>query len=171
MKKSRVSRKKKPISRTDCQIIRLLQKDGRISNTTIAEKLGISEATVRTRLKRLIEDQVIQIVAVSNPLKLGFEIVGVINIQVDIKKADTVVKELQELKELWYIVITTGSSDINVEFNLKSLDELHVLLFEKINKIDGIIRTDTSLIMQFIKRRYDWGTALDQDETNQAGSA
>jgi len=169
MKKSGVSRKKKPISRTDCQIIRLLQKDGRISNTTIAEKLGISEATVRARLKRLIEDQVIQIVAVSNPLKLGFEIVGVINIQVDIKKAENVIKELKKFKELWYIVVTTGSSDINVEFNLRSLDELHILLLEKINKIDGIIRTDTSLIMRFIKRQYDWGTALDRDETDQIG--
>ena len=161
MKKRRVNTKKKTISRTDCQIIRLLQNDGRISNTTIAEKLGISEATVRTRLKRLIGDKVIQIVAVSNPLKLGFEIVGLINIQVDIKKADDVIKELKTLKELWYIVVTTGSSDINVEFNLKSLDELHVLLFEKINKIDGIIRTDTALIMQFIKRQYEWGTALE----------
>lgn len=161
MKGPRVNTEKKTISRTDCQIIRLLQNDGRISNTTIAEKLGISEATVRTRLRRLIEDKVIQIVAVSNPLKLGFEIVGLINIQIDIKKADNVIKELKNLKELWYIVVTTGSSDINVEFNLKSLDELHVLLFEKINKIDGIIRTDTALIMQFIKRQYEWGTALD----------
>ena len=161
MKKGRVNTKKKTISGTDCQIIRLLQNDGRISNTTIAEKLGISEATVRTRLKRLIEDKVIQIVAVSNPLKLGFEIVGLINIQVDIKKVDDVITELKKLKELWYIVVTTGSSDINVEFNLKSLDELHVLLFEKINKIDGIIRTDTALIMQFIKRQYEWGTALE----------
>lgn len=160
MQESGANPKKKPINRTDCEIIRLLQKDGRISNTTIAERLGISEATVRTRLKRLIEDQVIQIVAVSNPLKLGFEIVGLINIQADIKKVDNVIKELKKLKELWYIVLTTGSSDINVEFNLKSLDELHVLLLEKINKIDGIIRTDTSLIMQFIKRQYDWGTAL-----------
>lgn len=160
MKESGANTKKKPINRADCEIIRLLQKDGRISNTMIAERLGISEATVRTRLKRLIEDQVIQIVAVSNPLKLGFEIVGLINIQADIKKVDNVIKELKKLKELWYIVLTTGSSDINVEFNLKNLDELHVLLLEKINKIDGIIRTDTSLIMQFIKRQYDWGTAL-----------
>jgi Lrp/AsnC family transcriptional regulator for asnA, asnC and gidA len=166
MEQRRVNAKKKTISRTDCEIIRLLQKDGRISNTTIAEKLGISEATVRTRLKRLIEDGVIQIVAVSNPLKLGFGIVGVINIQADIKKIDKVIKELKKLKELWYIVLTTGSSDINVEFNLRSLDELHILLLEKINKIDGIIRTDTSLIMQFIKRQYDWGTALDRDETD-----
>ncbi len=169
MAQRRVNARKKAISRTDCQIIRLLQKDGRISNTTIAEKLGISEATVRARLKRLIEDQVIQIVAVSNPLKLGFEIVGVINIQVDIKKAEKVINELKKLKELWYIVVTTGSSDINVEFNLRSLDELHILLLEKINKIDGIIRTDTSLIMRFIKRQYDWGTALDRDETDQIG--
>jgi Lrp/AsnC family transcriptional regulator for asnA, asnC and gidA len=166
MEQRRINARKKTINRTDCEIIRLLQKDGRISNTMIAEKLGISEATVRNRLKRLKEDEVIQIVAVSNPLKLGFGIVGVINIQADIKKIDKVINELKKLKELWYIVLTTGSSDINVEFNLRSLDELHILLLEKINKIDGIIRTDTSLIMQFIKRQYDWGTALDRDETH-----
>jgi Lrp/AsnC family transcriptional regulator for asnA, asnC and gidA len=111
-------------------------------------------------LKRLINERVIQIVAVSNPLELGFGIVGAMSIQVDIKKVDNVIEELRRLKEVWYIVLTTGTSDINVEFNLKSWDELSVLLFQKIAKIDGIIRTDTSLIMQFIKRQYDWGTAL-----------
>ncbi len=160
MQQGRVNTHKKAINRIDSEIIRLLQKDGRISNIAIARKLGISESTVRTRLKRLINERVIQIVAVSNPLKLGFEIVGVINIQVDIKKVDSVIKELKRLKEVWYIVLTTGPSDINVEFNLKSWDELSVLLFQKIAKIDGIIRTDTSLIMEFIKRQYDWGTAL-----------
>jgi Lrp/AsnC family transcriptional regulator for asnA, asnC and gidA len=159
MQENRVEAKKKRINRIDSKIIGLLQKDGRVSNTAIARELGISESTVRTRLKRLIKDEVIQIVAVSNPLKLGFGIVGVMNIQADIKKVDNVIEELKRLKEVWYIVLTTGTTDINVEFNLESWDELHVLLFEKIAKIDGIIRTDTSLIMNFVKRQYEWGTA------------
>ena len=68
------------IDRVDCEIIRLLQKDGRIANTDIAKKVGISEATVRSRLDRLVKENYIQIVAVSNPMKLGFKIVGNIRI-------------------------------------------------------------------------------------------
>ena len=63
--------RKKTIDAVDCRMIELLQKDGRISNTVIAKTIGISEATVRSRLQRLILEQYIQIVAVSNPLKLG----------------------------------------------------------------------------------------------------
>lgn len=151
----------KKIDQVDCGIIKLLQKDGRLSNTTIGKRLGISEATVRTRLNRLIKEEFIQIVAVSNPIKLGYQIVGNIRMHVDIKKTENVIKELKKLEPIWFIVQTTGGTDIYTEFILKSLDELNALLFKKINKIEGIIRTDTSLIMKFIKRQYDWGTAFD----------
>ena len=151
----------KNIDQTDCNIIELLQQDGRISNTMIAKKLGISEATVRVRLTRLIKEQYIQIVAVSNPLKLGFKVVGILRISIDIKKIESITKELKKLKSIWFIVHTTGGSDIYTEFVVKSLDELNELLFKKINKIDGITGTDTSLILNYIKRQYDWGTASD----------
>jgi len=151
----------KNIDQTDCNIIELLQQDGRISNTMIAKKLGISEATVRVRLTRLIKEQYIQIVAVSNPLKLGFKVVGILRISIDIKKIENITKELKKLKSIWFIVHTTGGSDIYTEFVVKSLDELNELLFKKINKIDGITGTDTSLILNYIKRQYDWGTASD----------
>jgi Lrp/AsnC family transcriptional regulator for asnA, asnC and gidA len=152
--------RKREIDDIDCNIIELLQKDGRLSNTAIAKQLGISEATVRTRLNRLIQDEVIQIVAVSNPLKLGFETVGVLRINADIKKIDHVTQELIKLKPVWFIVHATGSSDIYTEFVARSMGELNELIFEKIYKIDGVTRTETSLILRFIKRRYDWGTAL-----------
>ncbi|UCF93086.1 MAG: Lrp/AsnC family transcriptional regulator [Desulfobacterales bacterium] len=161
MKRSTASNKRKMIDRIDRQMIRLLQKDGRISNTDIAKKIGISEATVRTRLNRLIAEEYIQIVAVSNPIKLGFEIVGNIRIHVEIKKMENIIKELQKLKPLWFIVQTTGGTGIDTEFVVKSLDELNDLIFEKINKIDGILRTETSLFLKYIKRQYDWGTASD----------
>ena len=153
-------KKAEKIDKIDCKIINLLQKDGRLPNTMIAKKLGISESTVRTRLNRLIKEEFIQIVAVSNPLKLGFQMVGNIRIHIDIKKADNVIKELNKLDQLWFIVQTTGGTDVYAEFIVKSLDELNSLAFEKINKIDGIVRTDTSLILKFIKRQYDWGTAF-----------
>jgi len=160
MKLNNSSGKKRVLDQLDCQMIELLQKDGRISNTEIAKKIGMSEATVRTRLNRLIQEEFIQIVAVSNPIKLGFKIVGNIRIHVEIKKMDNIIKELKKLKPLWFVVQTTGGTGIDTEFVAKSLDELNELIFEKINKIDGVIKTETSLFLNYIKRQYDWGTAL-----------
>ncbi|MBW2337407.1 MAG: Lrp/AsnC family transcriptional regulator [Deltaproteobacteria bacterium] len=160
MKRNNSNNKKKTLDQIDCQMIELLQRDGRISNTDIAKKIGLSEATVRTRLNRLINEEFIQIVAVSNPIKLGFKIVGNIRIHVEIKKMDRIIRELKKLKPLWFIVQTTGGTGIDTEFVVKSLDELNKLIFEKINKIDGVIKTDTSLFLNYIKRQYDWGTAL-----------
>jgi Lrp/AsnC family transcriptional regulator for asnA, asnC and gidA len=160
MKRNNSSGKKRVLDQLDCQMIELLQKDGRISNTDLAKKIGMSEATVRTRLNRLIQEEFIQIVAVSNPIKLGFKIVGNIRIHVEIKKMDSIIKELKKLKPLWFVVQTTGGTGIDTEFVAKSLDELNELIFEKINKIDGVIKTETSLFLNYIKRQYDWGTAL-----------
>ena len=161
MKKNNSTSKKKALDSVDCQMIQLLQKDGRIPNTEIAKNIGISEATVRTRLNRLIEEKYIQIVAVSDPIKLGFDIVGNIRIHVEIKKMAKIIRELKKLKPLWFIVQTTGGTGIDTEVVVKSLDELNELIFEKINRIDGIIKTETSLFLKYIKRQYDWGTAID----------
>ena len=151
----------KSIDPIDCEMIRILQKDGRTPNTEIAKKIGISESTVRARLKRLIKEGYIQIVAGSNPLKLGFEAVGFMRINVDVQKIKQITKELSKLKPIWFIVHPTGSADIYTEFVAKSTDELNDLIFEKVYKIDGVQRTETSMILQYIKRRYDWGTAIE----------
>ena len=161
MKRNNSQGRKKTIDAVDCRMIELLQKDGRISHTEIAKSIGISEATVRTRLQRLIQEEYIQIVAVSNPLKLGYEVVGTIRIHVDIKKMDRIIRELKTIKALWHIVQTTGGTGIDTEFVLKSLDELNRLIFDQINRIDGVLRTETTLFLNYIKREYDWGTALE----------
>lgn len=153
--------KKKPaINVLDAQIISLLQRDGRMSNTNLARRLNVSEATIRSRLKRLTDENVIQIVAVANPLKLGFELTGDLNIKASIKKLDDVLKSLKKFKELWYIVVTTGASNINAEFVVQNLEELHDLVYNKLSRIDGIEAIDTSIIIKYIKRKYDFGTSL-----------
>ncbi|MCL2025842.1 MAG: Lrp/AsnC family transcriptional regulator [Leptospirales bacterium] len=150
--------KEKQIDDLDAGIISRLQIDGRTSNTDLAKALKVSEATIRTRLKRLTDDNVIQIVAVSNPFKLGFEVTGDLNIRVDMKKMDNVIAALNGFSEFWYIVVTTGSYNINAEFVAKNLAELHDLVYNKLSLIDGIEQIDTSIIMKYIKRRYDFGT-------------
>jgi Lrp/AsnC family transcriptional regulator for asnA, asnC and gidA len=149
------------IDQTDCKIIELLQKDGRMPNTLIAKKLGMSEATIRSRLNRLIKEEYIQIVAVSNPLKLGFDIVGILKIDVDVKKIENVSKELSKIDQIWYVVHATGSSDIYAEFNAKTIDELNDFIANKVHKIDGLLKTETSLVLKYVKRRYDWKTAAE----------
>ena len=161
MKRSRSKTRIRKIDKTDCDIIKMLQKDGRLSNTTIAKKLGVSEATIRARLGRLVNEEYIQIVAVGNPIKLGFDIVGMIRFEIDLSKVDSIIRELKKLKPIWFIVLTTGNNDIHAEFNIRSLYELKELITKKINKIDGIIRTDTALILDYAKREYTWGTALE----------
>ena len=150
----------RPLDAIDSEIISLLQKDGRATNIHIAKTIGISEATVRNRLQRLIDERIVQIVAVCDPFRIGFGIVGNIKINIDAKKVNTILDDLKKLPDVWYIALTTGGSDIDIDFNVKSLDELRVLVYDKINKIDGIMRTETSVIMDFVKRKYDWGTAF-----------
>jgi len=152
---------KRIIDELDAKIITILQKDGRISNTDIARTLETSEATVRGRIKRLTEDEIIQIVAVSNPMKLGFEITGDLYITVVMKKMEHVISELRNFRELWYIVATTGRFNINAEFVVKSLEELNDLVYNRLSHIDGIEQIETSVIMKYVKRRYDFGTPFE----------
>lgn len=144
----------------DSKMIQLLQKDGRMSNTAIAKELKIAESTVRTRLKRLIDNEVIQIVAISNPFDLGFQVAGNFKINIDIRKKDSIMQELVAIKELWYVVLTTGGTDVDADFIVPSFEDLEPLIFEKINKIDGIRSIQTSMIMEYGKHKFDWGTAV-----------
>ncbi len=150
---------KKLIDNTDSKIIKLLQKDGRLSNTEIARELNISEATVRSRVKKLIDDETIQIVAVSNPFRLGYEITGDLYISTEMKKTELVLNELNKIDELWFIVMTTGRTSINAEFIVRTLEDLNELIHNRISKIDGVLNIESSVITKYIKRRYDYGTA------------
>lgn len=156
--------RKTTIDNTDRKIIELLQQDGRLSNTVIARKLGISEATVRNRVNWLIEGKYIQIVAVSNPLKLGYEAVGILKIRTDIKKLDEVIEALKQIKPVWFVVQTTGEADIHAEFVAPSIEALNTLIYQQIYKIDGVLSAETSLILNYLKRDYNWGVANENAE-------
>lgn len=152
------------IDKIDSKIICLLQKDGRMPNTEIAKHVGITEATVRNRLQRLTKNKVIKIVAIGNPFMLGFEIAGNIKIDIQLDKADRIIEKLKELDEIWYIALLSGNSDLDVEFHVRSFQHLRELLYGKINKIEGVIRTQTSFLLERIKDSYEWGTGLEKEE-------
>ena len=141
----------------DARIIHALKQNGRVPNTEIAKQLNLSEAAVRKRLKRLVEEEIIQIVAVVNHLKLGYELEGNIKIKIDTTKAANVKRRLNELESVWYIAYLTGAADFDVEFNVQSQEEMRTLI-EQINAIDGVREVATSLRLQLVKNRYDWET-------------
>ena len=152
---------KTKIDRIDQNMIRLLQKDGRMSIVEMSKELGISETTARTRLKRLIRKEIINVVAVSNPIKLGFEIIGNLKLTIDLKKKDQILSSLVKNDKLNYIALTTGGTDLDVEFIARSLDEFKTLIFNEIPNIDGVISLETSLIVEIVKDTWDFGTAWD----------
>ena len=139
----------------DSQIIKILNSNGRTPNTEIANKLKLSETAIRKRIKKLLDDEVIQIVAVVNQEKMGYVFRGNICIKTDIKKIDNVKNELNKIDQIWYIALLTGAFDFDIEFSAKSQEELRMLI-DRINKIEGVIKTDVSIRLQLLRNRNDW---------------
>ena len=148
---------KELLDEVDLQIIRLLQNDGRMASSEIAKTIGIPEATVRYRLKKLIDKEYIQIVAAANPIKLGFGIAACISIEAEIRKVDHVINELEKIERVAYIAQMTSVPNVEIETYIETINELHNLL-SQIEVIDGVVRVDTAFIRRIVRERFDFGT-------------
>ncbi len=138
----------------DRKIIELLQVNGRASNARVARDVGVSEGTVRRRLRRLIQDEIVRVVAVPDPEKMGFNTVALIGVQADPDKQDEVATRLAELPETQYVAITTGSFDIFIWVALASAEELGVFLRRKVGPTPGVRRTETFVNLAIRKKGY-----------------
>lgn len=134
----------------DFKITRLLQKNGRMPNTEIAKTIGVSEATVRNRMQNMIKNDQIQVVALVNPLKQKSGLVGNLRIDAQKEKLNHVAEELGKLDELWYVAQHVGDGDFDVEYYVNTQRDFGHLM-DKVNAIDGILTTRTSLIVRYIK--------------------
>jgi Lrp/AsnC family transcriptional regulator for asnA, asnC and gidA len=139
------------------RIIELLQRDGRMSYASMAKVVGLSEAAVRQRVQRLLDHNVMQIVAVTDPLMLGFARQVMVGITVE---GDTrpVAKALSEIPAVDYVVLCAGRYDILAELVCTDDDHLLVLLNEQIRSISGVTGTETFLYLKLAKQTYAWGT-------------
>ena len=128
-----------------------------MSYATLAKEVGLSEAAARHRVQKLLDGDVMQIVAVTDPLRLGFSrqaMVGV-NVQGDLRKAAVA---LAEVPEVDYVVICAGRYDLLVELVCTDDEHLLSLLNDKIRTVDGVVSTDTFLYLKLAKQTYAWGT-------------
>ena len=142
-------------------LIALLQTDGRLSHAEIARKLAIPEPTVRRRMKRLLDDGAMQIVAVPDPHKIGYPIHAIVGAKIQPGRTSDVVSALMALRQVRYIGVTAGTYDIVVEALFKDNDDLRVFLTETLGRVEGLLGTETSYVLQVAKRSYKVGLAAD----------
>ncbi len=138
-------------------IIELLQADGRQSYASIAKSVGLSEAAVRQRVSRLLESGVMQIVAVTDPLQVGFRRQAMIGIRVD-GDITPVGVALSAMPEVDYVVTTAGSFDLLVEVVCEDDEQLLDVLTHRIRTLTGVASTETFVYLKLNKQHYNWGT-------------
>jgi Lrp/AsnC family transcriptional regulator for asnA, asnC and gidA len=137
-------------------IIEMLQRDGRQSYASIAAAVGLSEAAVRQRVQRMVDARVIEIVAVTDPMQVGFTRQAMVGVRVDGDPTD-LMDDLEALPEVVYLVITAGSFDLLVEVVCE--DDEHLLdLIGRIRRLPAVASTESFLYLKLHRQRYDWGT-------------
>jgi Lrp/AsnC family transcriptional regulator for asnA, asnC and gidA len=138
------------------RIIELLQEDGRISYAAIAKAVGLSEAAARARVQKLLDSDVMQVVAVTDPTQVGFTRQAMIGVRTEgdpMKVGD----RLAEVSEVDYVVTTAGSFDLLVEVVCE--DDPHLLdVIRQVRELDGVVSSETFVYLKLNKQHYNWGT-------------
>lgn len=142
------------MDRLDEKIIQILRDDGRISNAEIARDLNVSEGTIRRRIRKLIQNETVRIMAIPDPQKIGYNTVAIIGIESDPDKIDDVANYLSNLQETQYVALTTGTFDIFIWVAVSSTEELGKLLRTSIATAPGIKRSETFVNLSIRKRGF-----------------
>lgn len=138
------------------KIVEQLQEDGRRPYATIGRAVGLSEAAVRQRVQRLIDAGVMQIVAVTDPMQLGFARQAMVGVRVSGDLEDTA-DQLAEIPEVDYVVITAGSFDLLLEVVARNDDHL-LEIIKQVRAVDGVLTTEAFTYLKLRKQTYSWGT-------------
>jgi Lrp/AsnC family transcriptional regulator, regulator for asnA, asnC and gidA len=146
-----------PLDEVSKQLVEQLQNDGRRSYADLAKSVGLSEAAVRQRVRRLLEEGVMQIVAVTDPATVGFSRQAMVGIKAEGDLRE-IASRLSGLPELEYVVLCAGSFDILVEVVCEDDERLLSLLDESIRSIEGVRETETFIYLRLVKQTYAWGT-------------
>ncbi|MCU1497233.1 MAG: AsnC family transcriptional regulator [Acidimicrobiales bacterium] len=141
----------------DKAIIRALQVDGRMSYAKLGPEVGLSQAAVRQRVQRLIDSGVMQVVAVTDPLSLGFTVQAMIGVRAD-GDLRALAANLGDLGEIDYVVIASGGFDLLLEVVCEDADHLMVLLNDVIRVTPGVRSAEAFTYLDLVKQTYSWGT-------------
>lgn len=140
----------------DLLILQSLQEDGRTPFTQIAGRAGVSETTIRTRFRALVEDGVVRTTGIPNPRALGFEAQAIIGVSVELGQVDRVASTIARFPEVNYLVMTLGSLDLIVEVYCRDLRHLTELVTQRIHPIPGVRSTETLMVAKSYKLGNSW---------------
>lgn len=149
----------KRLDETDQEIISYLQYDGRMPFTEIASKMGISEGAVRRRVKILTEENVLQIVGIVEPQFLDWNAAGMVGVNVQAGTIEDVAAEIAQFPEVSYLFMASGGFDLFIEVYCRDREHFVDFLNEKLQRIPGVSRTETFMILKMYKLSYRWGKA------------
>jgi Lrp/AsnC family transcriptional regulator, regulator for asnA, asnC and gidA len=138
----------------DLKIIDALRKDGRVAFTQIAEQLGVSPGMIRQRYNRLVDQGFLKIVAITNPVRMGFRTMAMIGIRAEGSKLFEVAEKVSKLDEVIYLIITSGRFDIFAEVNCRDHEDLLRFMTEKLSTIDGVRETESFMHLKIVKEIY-----------------
>jgi Lrp/AsnC family transcriptional regulator, regulator for asnA, asnC and gidA len=145
-----------PLDDINRAIITELQKDGRRSYTAIADRVGLSEAAVRQRVQRLTDDGVMQVVAVTDPMRLGFRRVAMLAMRT-VGDSTELAEKLSRIPEVSYVVLAGGTYDLLAELVCEDDDHLIDVINKTIRQFPGIRETETFMYLRLFKESYTWG--------------
>jgi Lrp/AsnC family transcriptional regulator for asnA, asnC and gidA len=138
----------------DLQILEALRQDGRTPFAQIAEQLGVSPGMIRMRYNRLVEMGYLKVVAITNPLRMGYEAMAMIGIRADGTKMLEVADRIAEFDEVVYLIVTTGRYDIMAEVFCRDHADLLRFLTEKLYNIEGVRETESFVQLKIVKEVY-----------------
>ena len=142
------------VDEVDLQIISALRKDGRVAFAQIAEQLNVSPGMIRLRYNRLVEQGYLKVVAITNPLRMGFRTMAMIGIRVDGSKLLAVAEKISKLDEVIYMIISSGRFDIFAEVVCRDHQDLLRFLTEQLATIDGVRESESFMHLKIIKEVY-----------------
>ena len=149
-----------PLDRVDREIVRQLQEDGRRSFREIARSLRVSEATVRTRFRRLEEAGILRILAFADPFKLGGSILALVIMRVEADAHERIAETLADWPEVTYVSSLLGRADLYAQVVCRDVESLWQLVGERLRTLDGVIETETMMEMKVHKFTYAYQGVL-----------
>jgi Lrp/AsnC family transcriptional regulator for asnA, asnC and gidA len=163
-----------PLDDVERRIVAELQTDGRITTSALAQKVGVSEVTARRKLRRLLDERVVQVTGGVDPFLVGVKSPALVGVKVERARIDQVAQELCRHPAVRYVAAATGTFHLLVEVMATTNQELGVILLDEIMSIEGVIDTETSLILRIYKQNAQWRLTREgaaAESTCRSGSA
>lgn len=143
-----------PLDDIDRFIIEAMRKDGRVAFSQIAEQLNVSAGMIRLRYNRLMEEGYLRVVAITNPLRLGYKTMAMISIRVDGSKLLEAAEKISKLEEVIYLVVTSGRFDLFAEVMCRDQSDFVNFLTQKLSAIEGVRESESFMHLRIMKEIY-----------------